>query len=136
MRPFLPLLALCLSLAALAGCAGDEADVTVESSSQALTDKPKDALFTLKLDKAPDPYDLSSLVVKAKAKDKDAATLACAAADTNTNQKLDVGETLTCLEGEANVFDASHAGKEIEVEVFRSVSGKEERIATATWTPK
>ena len=57
------------SLAAGAGCSilGDEADVTVQASDAALTDKGSDKLFTLTLSDAPKAYDAEKILVRASA---------------------------------------------------------------------
>lgn len=126
-----------LAVAFVAGCSGNDGAISLDTSTGALTDKPNDYLFTIKVDDArSDGYALDKLTVKATISGKDAVTLVCPAKDANANQKLDKGDTLACSEGATNVFDASIVGKDATVELYATIDGKDERVGDATWTPK
>jgi hypothetical protein len=119
-----------------AGCSGSDGEINVEAASAALTDKGQDSLFTIKVVAARDDgYSLEGLVVKATPEDKDAIVVACNANDANGNKTLDKDESLGCAEGAENQFDATLAGKEIKVELFAQIDGKEERVGESTWKP-
>lgn len=134
-----------LSLAALlaaslvggTGCSilGDEADVTVQSSDAALTDKGSDKLFTLTVSDAPQAYESEKILVRASADGVADKTLVLAFGDTNADKKLDKGETIECVEPAADAFGPSMVGKEVKVVVIYTGDGTEKEIAKATWTP-
>jgi lipopolysaccharide export system protein LptA len=125
-----------VSTSLLAGCSGSDGEIKIEAGTSALTDKGKDALFTIEVTAAREGgYDLEGLAVKATLEGKDAVTLVCSANDANTNKKLDKGEKLTCTEGETNAFDATTVGKAVTVELTAKIDAKDTRIGEAIWTP-
>jgi len=125
------------SLAAGAGCSilGDEADVTVQASDAALTDKGSDKLFTLTLSDAPKAYDAEKILVRASADGVADKTLVITFGDKNGDGKLDKDETIDCVEPAENAFGPSIVGKEVKVVVLYTGDGSEKEIANATWTP-
>lgn len=128
--------AILASFALLAGCSSGDGEITVEGAKTPLTESPNDALFTVKVDDAPEEgYALDGITVKALRDGKDAVNVACSTADANTNQKLDKGDTLSCTEGATNILGADAAGTEIEVELYAKVDGEDTLVGKGTWTP-
>jgi hypothetical protein len=129
-------LALSLCLSALVGaCTANEATVSLTDTAS-LTEKSGDKLFTLKLDDAPNAYDLGKLVVKATPDGKDPIGLTISATDTDKNGKLDKGESVDCSEPATNALDASLKGTEVDVDVYKlDADNKEEKIAHVVWAP-
>ncbi len=119
----------------LVACSGNDGSITVASSGQALTANGNDKLFTVTLsDGRSEGYDLAKLVVKATPDGKSAVQLVLTVHDTNNNGKLDKGETVDCAEGATNDFDTSLSGKDVKVEMFDTIDGKDdERVGDATW---
>ena len=131
------LIALALaSLAALAGCSGNDGKISVAPSDATLTDSGADKLFTVKLEEG-NSYDIKTLVVKATPDGKDAITVQTTIHDTNNNGLLEAGETIDCIEGANNDFGKDLSGQDVKVELFATIDGKsDERVGDATWTPK
>jgi hypothetical protein len=125
------------ALATLTACSGSDGGIEVDAAQTPLTTAGTDALFTIRLvDARSDGYALAGLVVKATPEDKDALVIAgCQPNDANNNGKLEKGETVVCTEGGTNILDAALSGKEVEVELFATIEGEEEKIGDATWTP-
>ncbi|MBX3232218.1 MAG: hypothetical protein KIT84_19110 [Labilithrix sp.] len=127
--------ALLASFALVTGCSAGDGEITVEAATTPPTDNPNDALFTVKVDDAPEEgYALDGLTVKALRDGKDALTVSCTTTDANSNAKLDKGDSLVCTEGATNVLGADAAGTEIEVELYAKVDDEEKLVGAATWT--
>jgi hypothetical protein len=125
------------SLATVAGCSGNDGKIEVDSGSAALTDQGNDTLFTIKLVEArADGYAMDSVKVKVTPEDKDAIEVTCKLTDVNANGKLDKGDTLSCTEPAENKLGKDLAGKEIDVELFATIDGAEERVGDATYDAK
>lgn len=124
---------LCLFAAA---CSGDDGAIKVDAVQSPLTDKGGDALFTVELVSArTDGYAMNAYRVHVTPPDTTkAADVTCTVQDVNTNQKLDQGDKLSCIEGVANTFDTAIAGQDSAVEMFATIDGKEQRVGSATWT--
>jgi len=127
-----------LALASLVGCSGNDGKIELDtSSSAALTDQGNDALFTIKLVEARESgYAMDTVKVKVTPEDKEAIDVTCKISDVNANSKLDKGDTLSCTEPAENKLGKDLAGKEIEVELFATVDGKEERVGDAEYDAK
>lgn len=124
------------SLALITGCSSGDGEITVEGAKTPLTESPNDALFTVKVEEAPEEgYALDGITVKTLRDGKDAVNVSCSTADANTNQKLDKGDTLTCTEGATNILGTDAAGTEIEVELYAKVDGSDTLVGKGTWTP-
>jgi hypothetical protein len=122
---------------AVAACSGNDGSISVTPAASTLTANGADSLFTIKLDDgSSDGYSFDVLTTKVTPDGKDAIVVACALVDTNGNGKLDKAETLTCTEGKDNVLGPDLVGKEIAVELFAKIDGKDQRVGDATWTPK
>lgn len=52
------------------------------------------------------------------------------------NQKLDKGDTLSCVEPADNRLGPDLAGKEVDVELFAKIDGEEESVGDATYSAK
>ncbi len=137
MKLSLSLSALTLSsLALVAGCSGNDGAIEVDPAATPLTAQGNDSLFTVRVTEArSDGYDLKGIVVKATPDGKDAITVVCTPTDKNSNSKLDKDESVSCKEGADNAFDATIAGKEVNIELFATIDGKEERVGDGKWTP-
>jgi len=119
-----------------AACSGNDGEISVAAASTPLTDKGNDALFTIDVVDAPsDGYAKDQIRVHVIPPDgKPETDVTCSLIDTNTNQKVDKGDKLTCLEGADNKLDATLAGLESTVQMFATVDGKETRVGDGTWT--
>ncbi|MBX3207402.1 MAG: hypothetical protein KF764_20305 [Labilithrix sp.] len=125
-----------VSLAALSGCSGGDGEIAVDAATSALTAEGNDELFTIRIVEAREGgYALSGLVVKAIVDGKDPLVVSCATSDANGNGVLDKDDKLTCKESGTNDFDASLAGKEIDVELYATIEDKETKVGAASWTP-
>ena len=60
----------------------------------------------------------------------------CKVTDVNANSKLDKGDTIVCSEPSQNTLGKDLAGKEIDVELFATVDGAEERVGDASYDAK
>lgn len=131
---YLPVLAVCLFAAA---CSGNDGEIKVDAATTPLTDKGADALFTIELvDARSDGYAQDKIRVHVTPPaGKAEADVVCTFQDVNTNQKLDKGDKLSCVEGPENKLDSTIAGQESKVELFATIDGKEERVGDSTWTP-
>jgi hypothetical protein len=126
-----------VALGALGGCSGNDGKIEVDAASSALTDQGGDTLFSIKLVEARDDgYALDGVKVKVTPEDKDAIDVTCKINDVNSNSKLDKGDTLTCTEPAENRLGKDLAGKEIEVELFAQIDGKEERVGDGDYDAK
>jgi hypothetical protein len=128
-----------LSLVTVAGCSGNDGKIEVAAASSALTDQGNDTLFTITVVEARDEgYALDSLKVKITPEDKELLdlTTTCKVTDVNANSKLDKGDTIVCNEPSQNTLGKDFAGKEIDVELFATVEGKEERVGDASYDAK
>jgi hypothetical protein len=74
--------------------------------------------------------------VKVTPEDGEAIEVTCAVSDVNANSKLDKGDTLSCAEPAENKLGKDLAGKEIDVELFATIDGSEERIGDASYDAK
>ena len=131
---YLPVLGICLFAAA---CSGNDGEIKVDAAPTPLTEKGADALFTIELvDARSDGYAPDQIRVHVTPPDGRAeADVTCTVQDLNTNQKLDKGDKLACVEGAENKLDATIDGKESTVELFAMIDGKEQRVGSSTWTP-
>lgn len=126
-----------VAFGALGGCSGNDGKIEVDATSSALTDQGGDTLFSIRLVEARDDgYALDGVKVKVTAADKDAIDVTCKINDLNASSKLDKGDTLTCTEPAENRLGKDLAGKEIEVELFAQIDGKEERVGDGDYDAK
>ncbi len=136
MKPSHLALAVSVSLAALAGCSGDDGEIAVDAATTPLTSEGNDKLFTVRVEGAREGgYGLDGLVVKAIVDGKDPVQVTCSATDANGNKALDKDDKLDCSEAGENLFDATLAGKDIDVELYAKIDGTETKVGSATWTP-
>jgi hypothetical protein len=129
--------AVAVVLAALsAGCSGNDGEIELEAVQTPLTENGGDHLFTIAIVKAREGgYAPDTVKVKVTPDGKDAIEVACVVTDVNANQTLDAGDKLACSESAKNDLGAALAGQEVDVELFATVDGSEERVGDATWTP-
>lgn len=126
-----------LSIVLLAGCSGNDGRIELESTSSALTDEGNDSLFTIKLVEAREEgYAMDGVKVKVTPEDAEAIEVTCKVTDANANSKLDTGDTLSCTEPAENKLGKDLSGKEIEVELFATIDGSEERVGDASYDAK
>ncbi len=128
-------IAVALALSA-AACSGNDGEIKLDAAAAPLTDKGADVLFTLEIVKARDGgYASDTIKVKVTPSGKDAIEVACTVTDVNANKVLDAGDKVSCAEGADNKLGTEIAGKEVDVELFATIDGSEERVGDATWTP-
>ena len=128
-----------LSLVTLAGCSGNDGKIEVAAASSALTDQGNDTLFTITVVEAREEgYALEGMKVKITPQDKDLldVTTTCKVTDVNGSSKLDKGDTISCTEPAENELGKDLAGKEIDVELFATIDGAEERVGDASYDAK
>lgn len=124
------------ALAALAGCSGNDGRIEVASEGAALTESGGDRLFSLKIVEAREGgYARDGLRVKITPDGADAVDVVFTVNDADGDGALGVGDTLACSEPAENVLGPDASGKEVDVELFASIDGEEERVGSATWTP-
>lgn len=128
-----------MSVASLAGCSGNDGKIEVAAASSALTDQGNDTLFTITVVEAREEgYALDTMKVKITPEDKELVdvTATCKVTDVNANSKLDKGDTIACSEPNANLLGNDFAGKEVDVELFATIDGKEERVGDSSYDAK
>jgi len=129
---FLATLALSLTLA---GCSGNDGAITVVPATTPLSDNGGDVLFTVEITEAREGgYESAKLRVKVIPDGGDAVDVACTFEDVDKNQKAGAKDRLVCSEPVNNVLGVSLAGTELEVELYATIEGEEERVGDATWT--
>ncbi len=127
-----------LALFGLSRCnlLGLGATISISDHSDALTTGGTDNLFILTLTKAPEGYVLTDIQITAHLAGQTATVLNFAGSDANSNGQLDAGESLTCVEPGANVFDQTTVGQPVVVDFTKKLgSNTVESVATGTWTP-
>ncbi len=111
----------------------------VESSAvdhaDALTTAAGDNLFILTVTKAPKAYVLADISVTAGIPGQTATVVNFTHGDLNGDGKLDQGETLSCKEPVANLFDATTVGKAVNVAIAEKENGTFFQVSSTTWTP-
>jgi hypothetical protein len=112
-----------------------ETTIEVTDASANLTTSPGDALFSIKLTRAPKAYAPSALMIDAGITGTTSTVMLFTHNDTNANGLLDVGETLDCTEPQKNVFDETTVGKTVNVDLNERVGGTTTGRAKGVWRP-
>ena len=125
------------AIVGLTGCGSsgpEKAEISAADHADALTTAAGDNLFILTVTKAPGAYVLAAISVTAGLPGQTATVVNFTHGDLDGDGKLDQGETLSCKEPIANLFDASTVAQAVNVSIAEKENGTFFQIASTTWT--
>jgi hypothetical protein len=111
----------------------EKVELAVDGTGVALTDEPKDGLFTLTLVKSPRSYALADVSVDAQLPGESGNALNFTHEDVNGNGLVDGGDKLHCTEPPVNLYDQGLVGKTLTVNFAVKEDGTYFQRGSTTW---